>query len=418
MLLAQVMLLCLFGIFLLAALLAGQLNRGIYRLAYGPRPIDPWSSPHQNAPPRRWYDRIPVVGWWFLRRESEIHGAGFWVRPMAIEATVAVGFAALYWVEVNGYLLPAAFQSPQQVAALSHVLHAQFLAHVVMISLMIMATFIDFDEQTIPDAITVPGTLLALGLSAWLPWSHPLIGVPAGRGLQELDFLHVASPYPWPVWLESSRGLALGVGLLICWCLAILDWRWITRRGLTKAFQYLGASILRRHNWKLLPISVLGSIAVAVVWAIGGAAWRGLFTSLAGVALGGGIVWAIRVIGSHAMRREAMGFGDVTLMAMLGGFLGWQPASLVFFLAPFTAVFIAVAQLLLTRRTELAFGPYLCLAALILALGWGVIWPEWAADVFILGWWLPAGFAVLLALMYVMLLAMRVLRELAFGSED
>ena len=40
----------------------------------------------------------------------------------------------------------------------------------------------------------------------------------------------------------------------------------------------------------------------------------------------------VRVLGSQVLRREAMGFGDVTLMAMIGAFLGWQAAVLTFFL--------------------------------------------------------------------------------------
>ena len=89
-----------------------------------------------------------------------------------------------------------------------------------------------------------------------------------------------------------------------------------------------------------------------------------------------------------ALRREAMGFGDVTLMAMIGAFLGWQAAVLTFFLAPFFGLAHALWKLVtyLGKRLsgrqsssadrELPFGPYLSMAAsapphLALALaGW------------------------------------------------
>src|SRR4029079_14973737 len=104
---------------------------------------------------------------------------------------------------------------------------------------------------------------------------------------------------------------------------------------------------------------VLGWVA-AKLWPMAcGPAWCGLMTSLVGLAGGGGIVWAVRIVGSGALRREAMGFGEVTLMMMVGTFLGWQACLFTFFLSPFAAVLIGVAQLILRRDNVLPFVPYL-----------------------------------------------------------
>ena len=91
---------------ILGGLLGGQLNRAIYRWAWNKRLISPWSALPDGAPVRHWHDRIPIVGWWFLRRETKQHGRGFWVRPMLIELLVAVGLPALYWWEISGGILP------------------------------------------------------------------------------------------------------------------------------------------------------------------------------------------------------------------------------------------------------------------------------------------------------------------------
>lgn len=46
--------------------------------------------------------------------------------------------------------------------------------------------------------------------------------------------------------------------------------------------------------------------------------------ALAGIALGGGILYALDKITVLLLKKPGMGFGDVKLLAMLGAFLGWQ----------------------------------------------------------------------------------------------
>lgn len=47
--------------------------------------------------------------------------------------------------------------------------------------------------------------------------------------------------------------------------------------------------------------------------------------ALAGIAVGAGVVWAIRAVGSAILRKEAMGLGDVKLLGLIGAVVGpWQ----------------------------------------------------------------------------------------------
>lgn len=118
--------------------------------------------------------------------------------------------------------------------------------------------------------------------------------------------------------------------------------------------------------------------------------WEGLMVGVIGLLVGGGLTQAVRLVGSAALRREAMGFGDVTLMAMIGAYLGWQAAVLTFFLAPFFGLSHALWKLLVflgkklsgkqatSADREIPFGPYLSMAALALLLSWPWFWPGWA----------------------------------------
>jgi prepilin signal peptidase PulO-like enzyme (type II secretory pathway) len=222
--------------------------------------------------------------------------------------------------------------------------------------------------------------------------------------------LLVPSPYPWSPQLNGGEGLALGLFCFLGWCFAIEPKLWTLRRGWKKAFQYLWVSTFRNRTWWVAPlIAVLGSPLVVLVWNFAGPFWESLLSMLVGLAFGGALVWAVRIIGSSALGKEAMGFGDVTLMAMIGAFVGWQGTLVVFFLAPFAALGIAVAQWLITRRHDIAFGPYLCVGALYALLRWPDIWNR-IGPIFILGWFIPGIVVICLVLMWLMLAGLRWLR--------
>ena len=114
--------------------------------------------------------------------------------------------------------------------------------------------------------------------------------------------------------------------------------------------------------------------------------WGGLRLAAAesgmiGLAISAGVVWFTRIGASIALGREAMGMGDVTLMAMVGVWLGWQPAVIIFFLATLIGLGHGIFQLVMHRENELPFGPSLCLAAALVTLFWQPVW-AWASVLF------------------------------------
>jgi hypothetical protein len=105
----------------------------------------------------------------------------------------------------------------------------------------------------------------------------------------------------------------------------------------------------------------------------------GLGGSLFGLLIGGAIVWGVRIIGTLIAGREAMGLGDVHLLAAAGALLGWTGAAMAFFVSPFFGLTVAVGQWVRHGRRELPFGPYLSLAVLAVLLFYDRL----------AGWWGP-----------------------------
>ena len=75
--------------------------------------------------------------------------------------------------------------------------------------------------------------------------------------------------------------------------------------------------------------------------------------------------------------REAMGLGDVKLMAVIGAFLGWPGVIFSIAAASLLGTVIGAALMLLrrSRNTQIPFGPYLALGAII----WSLLGPQIAS---------------------------------------
>lgn len=375
---------------LLAGLVLGPfLNFGIYSFAYFPRPISVWQLRPSEIEARHWRTHVPIFGWLFRQNEGNHFGRLFWFRPLLIELLTPVALILLYRFCMEGAFAP---EGLVRVGA-STLLH-QFIAFALLIVLMAIATFIDFDERTIPDMITIPGTLLGMLGAVVIPdWRLHELAAPVLPALVGVPIpVQANSPDVWnPVW-NSSTGLALGLSFWTLWCVGMADRRWITRRGLIKAFVYFYAVLKRSPSTKtLIGMWLVGLVCLSIAYGvIGTTRWEALLSSLFGMGLGGTLVWGFRIVAHWAMGQEALGFGDVTLMAMIGSFFGWQIVCLAFFLAPFFSMIFVVIVWIFTRDSSLPFGPYLCAATLYCMLDWVRVW-GWFSNLF-----LPPGISFLI----------------------
>jgi leader peptidase (prepilin peptidase)/N-methyltransferase len=87
--------------------------------------------------------------------------------------------------------------------------------------------------------------------------------------------------------------------------------------------------------------------------------------SAIGAIAGGGAILAMAIFGKLLFRKEAMGGGDVKLMAFIGSLLGWKLALLTFFIAPFFGALVGIPLKLMKGNETIPYGPYLSLGAVI-----------------------------------------------------
>jgi leader peptidase (prepilin peptidase) / N-methyltransferase len=257
------------------------------------------------------------------------------MRYPLVEALTGILFVVLYQCEMPPERVLSVTQfglyspdGPQTLLGMWSAdvwLHVRYALHLAMISGLIVATFIDAELKIIPDGCTVPVLIGALVTSAAV---GQVFIVPIWfQGISEVSALRPAAPD----WMQPLL-----------------------------------------FYWDSMPFAARQPHL------------HGFLVSVAGVVAGAGSIWIVRIIGFWVLKQEAMGFGDVVLMGMIGSVIGWQPVLIVFFMAPMLAVFAAGLAWLTRRHREIPYGPWLSIAAVLLLLFWPHIWPL-AKPVFDLG---------------------------------
>ena len=83
-------------------------------------------------------------------------------------------------------------------------------------------------------------------------------------------------------------------------------------------------------------------------------------------------VWAFGSFYSRIRKREALGFGDVKLLMMLGAFLGLERGVAALMMGAIAGALVGIGMLVWKKKEalsyQLPFGSFLCLAAGLLPL--------------------------------------------------
>jgi len=235
--------------FIFGAVIGSFLNVCIFRIPAKTSIIKPPSQcPHCHHP-IRFYDNIPIISFIVLRSKCRDCGGKISWRYPLVELITAV-LSLLLFLQFGLTLI--------------------FLTFFIFTAVLIVITFIDLDQQIIPDVLTLPGIPIFFLLAIFV------VKIP---------------------WLEALIGLLIG----------------------------------------------------------------------------GGVLFAIAFVYQLITKREGMGGGDIKLLAMIGGFLGWKSLIFILLFSSFSGAIVGITAMIIKKQDmkyAVPFGPFLSAAA-VAYLFWG-----------------------------------------------
>lgn len=274
------------SIFALAfGLIVGSfLNVCVHRIPRGESVVSPRSRCPGCMNSIVWYDNIPIISWIMLGAKCRTCGTTIsWQYPL-VEGVTGLLFFLVFWR--FGFVVATPI-------------------YMMLAAGLVLITFIDLTDWTIPNEVTLPGIPIGIGCAALATW------------------------YP-----ESGLRV-LGPGVPV-------------------------------------------------------------FSALIGAIVGGGSLYLLDKLTLLLLKKRGMGMGDVKLLAMLGAFFGWPGVIMMLIFASMLGSVAGVSLIMWARQTGggeerpyedddsisvsahyLPFGPYLCVAGLVVMFFGAEIYTEY-----------------------------------------
>ncbi|MHC5026693.1 MAG: prepilin peptidase [Planctomycetota bacterium] len=365
------------GIFVLCfgACVGSFINVVNHRLPAGMSVITPPSRcPVCGIRLRFFRENLPIIGWFLIRGRCRTCKARVSPIYMFVELLVALIFLGLYlalYAAGRGTPWISDIGGPWWVFNQFYTTWPMFFALAFLLAGLVSMTMIDARTCTIPIQIPVFVTVtafVAAAIQAYLPYRPRF---------------DQAWPIPSVGWQGSIAAFAAMGGVLFS-CLLLRTGK--LRYSFADYHEYVdenetigdyphGRREMALEIVFLLPCIVLGCAGWYVAGALAPAGEPpavvvAVGSSVMGYLVGGALIWGIRIFGTLVFGKEAMGLGDVHLLAAVGAVLGWFEPILVFFIAPFFGIAWAMVSALLgsfvkTLRREMPYGPHLALATFV-----------------------------------------------------
>jgi leader peptidase (prepilin peptidase)/N-methyltransferase len=332
-------------VFVLGAAIGSFLNVCIHRL---PRDLSVNQPRRSFCPackhPIPWQQNLPLVSWLMLRGRCANCGSKIAFRYFGVELITALLFLAVWRV------------FPWPVA----------VAYWVFVSLVIAATFIDFEHFIIPDQITIGGTVAGLLASCAVP---ALMNTDSRVAALVRSALGAALGYVALLIVLEAGKLVFGKKRIRFETPTQFSWK---RQGDDADFvvgdeRSLWSDHFARETDRLL----LSCNHVAIDQRNFQEAILDFHYNRVRMGDEEMMLDHVNEISGAATElqipREAMGRGDLKFLAAIGAFLGWRAVLFSIFAGSLVGSLIGLLTLVLGKRVwsaKLPFGPYLAFGAL------------------------------------------------------